>query len=263
MSLSARPQWKAAKAGDDTRGNVSFVKSGVIQVRSLPQQQTLKFRVPKPQIQKKQKKDKNKNNEFDLFQNKKPFLMLTSSQKEKSNKVQKKKILDILGTGSSSSSGDSDSENEKEKNKDQDEEEEFESLLQKYQDLDKDDSTDSDSSEQSGEESTDSEDEEALLMKELEKLKKEKEEKKRLEEERKLKEMEEQQNNEILDGNQLLNLMNKTEEKKKDKFTIKRRWDEDVVFSNTIEDEPKKRKRVINDTIRNDYHIKFMNRYLK
>lgn len=39
-----------------------------------------------------------------------------------------------------------------------------------------------------------------------------------------------------------------------------RRWDEDVVFKNQARDEPAKKKRFINDTVRSDFHRKVTER---
>lgn len=44
-------------------------------------------------------------------------------------------------------------------------------------------------------------------------------------------------------------------------FRMKRRWDDDVVFRNQGASEPAKRKEFINDTVRSDFHKKFMSRY--
>ncbi len=44
---------------------------------------------------------------------------------------------------------------------------------------------------------------------------------------------------------------------------VKRRWDDDVVFKNQTRGEPKAQKTMINDTIRNDFHRRFLNRYVK
>lgn len=44
---------------------------------------------------------------------------------------------------------------------------------------------------------------------------------------------------------------------------VKRRWDDDVVFRNQERGEPKVQKRFVNDTIRNDFHRRFLNRYIK
>ena len=41
-------------------------------------------------------------------------------------------------------------------------------------------------------------------------------------------------------------------------LTLTCRWDDDVVFRNQGKTE-KKKKRFINDTIRSDFHIRFMN----
>ena len=47
------------------------------------------------------------------------------------------------------------------------------------------------------------------------------------------------------------------------KVQVKRRWDDDVVFRNQERGEPKVQKRFVNDTIRNDFHRRFLNRYIK
>lgn len=46
-------------------------------------------------------------------------------------------------------------------------------------------------------------------------------------------------------------------------FRIKRRWDDDVVFRNQAAKEPIKQRRFVNDTIRNDFHRRFLDRYMK
>lgn len=46
-------------------------------------------------------------------------------------------------------------------------------------------------------------------------------------------------------------------------FKTKRRWDDDVVFRNQARDAPNPGKRFINDTIRSDFHKRFLNKYIK
>lgn len=46
-------------------------------------------------------------------------------------------------------------------------------------------------------------------------------------------------------------------------FEMKRRWDDDVVFKNQDRGAPPKQRRFINDTIRSDFHRKFLERYIK
>lgn len=101
----------------------------------------------------------------------------------------------------------------------------------------------------------DDEDDTEALLAELEQIKKERAEEKlrkdrqQQEEELKVKE------SELLRGNPLLN--NPTS------FNVKRRWDDDVVFKNQARGETKVAKRFINDTIRNDFHRKFLQKYMK
>ncbi|GLT79538.1 hypothetical protein SLA2020_510230 [Shorea laevis] len=122
------------------------------------------------------------------------------------------------------------------------------------------DADDSDEEVKSDDESDDADDDddeddtEALLA-ELEQIKKERaeeqlhKERQQQEEELKAKEAE------LLRGNPLLN--NPTS------FNVKRRWDDDVVFKNQARGETKTPKRFINDTIRNDFHRKFLQKYMK
>ena len=84
----------------------------------------------------------------------------------------------------------------------------------------------------------DSDDEQALLMKELARIKQE-----RREEQAK-------QANPIIG-------------QEPDEFRVKRRWGDDVVFRNQAKNEQQAPKRFINDTTRNDFHKRFMYRYIK
>ncbi|GAX21489.1 protein CWC15 [Fistulifera solaris] len=117
-------------------------------------------------------------------------------------------------------------------------------------DLDAEDSDldDSDSSD-------DDEDDEAALQAELAKIRAEREEAKRKEQEQLEAEENERQEEAALVGNPLLN----------DSFgqQIKRKWNDDVVFRNQAKDEPKPKKRFINDTIRNDFHKRFLDKFIR
>jgi protein CWC15 len=44
---------------------------------------------------------------------------------------------------------------------------------------------------------------------------------------------------------------------------LKRRWNDDVVFRNQAANEPKPQKRFINDTVRNDFHKRFLNKFIR
>ena len=114
----------------------------------------------------------------------------------------------------------------------------------------------SDSDSDSSEDDSDDEDETAELMRELEKIKRERAEAKEREEAEKAKEAEEQRTVEIARGNPLL-------DPKKD-FTVKRRWDDDVIFKNQARgvEEKNKKKEFVNDLLRSDFHKRFMVRVL-
>ncbi|KNA20641.1 hypothetical protein SOVF_050480 [Spinacia oleracea] len=121
------------------------------------------------------------------------------------------------------------------------------------------DADDSDVDVKSDDESDDDDDEddtEALLA-ELEQIKKERADE-RLRKEREQQEEElKSKEAELMRGNPLININAPTN------FNVKRRWDDDVVFKNQARGETKLAKRFINDTIRSDFHRKFLHKYMK
>ncbi|KAJ3332174.1 hypothetical protein HDU76_001055 [Blyttiomyces sp. JEL0837] len=107
----------------------------------------------------------------------------------------------------------------------------------------------------------DDEDDTAELLRELERIKEERaNEKERLEREKR-EEEEKAREQAMLTGNPLLDLPAESSSNSvavRD-FSVKRRWDDDVVFKNQakgVDDNPK--KRFINDLLRSDFHRKFM-----
>lgn len=44
---------------------------------------------------------------------------------------------------------------------------------------------------------------------------------------------------------------------------MRKKWYEETVFKNQSRGEPEQRKRFINDTVRNDFHLRFLHRYFK
>uniref|UniRef100_A0A673YR24 CWC15 spliceosome associated protein homolog n=1 Tax=Salmo trutta TaxID=8032 RepID=A0A673YR24_SALTR len=120
--------------------------------------------------------------------------------------------------------------------------------------------------------SEDSDDDDtAALLAELEKIKKERaEEQERKEREQKAEEERIRMEN-ILSGNPLLNLAGQQQQQQQQMvptptaFSVKRRWDDDVVFKNCAKgvDEARREKRFVNDTLRSEFHKKFMEKYVK
>lgn len=103
----------------------------------------------------------------------------------------------------------------------------------------------------------DSEDDDQALLAELNRIKMERaaEEAKR-DEDRKVQENKIRMEN-ILSGNPLLAAGKSSD------FKVKRRWDDDVVFKNCAKGELEKKRGFINDTLRSDFHKKFMEKYIK
>lgn len=108
---------------------------------------------------------------------------------------------------------------------------------------------------------SDSDDDTEALLAELNKIKKEramdqakKEIERRQEEERIRMEN-------ILSGNPLLT--HYSAGAGKNDLKVKRRWDDDVVFKNCARSEPDKKGTFINDSLRSEFHKKFMEKYVK
>jgi len=122
--------------------------------------------------------------------------------------------------------------------------------------LDADDPVDDDDDDDSDEDSDD-EDDTAELLAELQRIKRDRAEEIMKKEQAKRVEEERIRTENLLSGNPLLN--NQPAD-----FNVNRRWDDDVVFKNCAKDDGKpKNKGFINDTIRSEFHRRFMDRYLK
>ncbi|KAJ4392125.1 complexed with cef1p [Gnomoniopsis smithogilvyi] len=132
-------------------------------------------------------------------------------------------------------------------------------ILEETRDIDADDSdsdSDKDDDDDSDSDDSDSDDEEAELQRELERVKRERQEKREREEREREAAEAEQREKDIAKGNPLLN---------KPDFTVKRRWDDDVVFKNQARgtEERGKSKEFVNDLLRSDFHKRFMSKYVR
>jgi len=103
------------------------------------------------------------------------------------------------------------------------------------------------------EEDDDDDEEEAELRRELEKIKREREEEERSKREAEGRAEEEARREQVLRSNPLMTGAD---------VSVKRRWDDDVVFKNQAKGAPKAQKRFINDVVRSEFHRKFMNKYI-
>mmetsp|Transcript_7083 Transcript_7083/g.10317 ORF Transcript_7083/g.10317 Transcript_7083/m.10317 type:complete len:278 (+) Transcript_7083:68-901(+) len=117
---------------------------------------------------------------------------------------------------------------------------------------DDDDSSDDD-------DDSDDEDEEAALQAELAKIRQERAAAKAKEEAEAAAVEQAQMEEAALTGNPLLNSTSTSSSGR-----VKRRWNDDVVFRNQAKTEPdQNKKRFINDTVRNDFHKRFLNKFIK
>ena len=105
----------------------------------------------------------------------------------------------------------------------------------------------------------DSDDEEAALQAELAKIRQERAAAKAKEESEAAAVEQAQMEEAALTGNPLLNSSASSTSGR-----VKRRWNDDVVFRNQAKTEPdQNKKRFINDTVRNDFHKRFLNKFIK
>ena len=107
----------------------------------------------------------------------------------------------------------------------------------------------------------DDEDDEEELMRELERIKKERAQEAARKERESTDEVAAERDSAILQGNPLLDPTRPGAPG--ESFAVKRRWDDDVVFKNQAREPKKEAKRFINDTVRNDFHRKFLFKYIK
>jgi protein CWC15 len=100
----------------------------------------------------------------------------------------------------------------------------------------------------------DEDDSEEELYRELEKIKKMREEQNKQKEMEDLVKLKQQTQEDILKGNPLISHSG---------YSLKKKWFEDTVFKNQAKNEPKIRKRFINDTVRSDFHRKFISKTIQ
>jgi len=125
--------------------------------------------------------------------------------------------------------------------------------------LDQDDPVDNDTSS----DDSDSDDDTAALLAELNKIKRERAQESAKKEQDQKQEEERIRLENILSGNPLLNYSAGAKAGGSN-LKVKRRWDDDVVFKNCARSEPdKKGSAFVNDSLRSEFHRKFMEKYIK
>lgn len=242
MTSAARPTFNPAKGNTHQGGNRLHAPTQQTSAKDQPGHTKLKLRQPGQSapvdLRARNLKADLEERERKHFGSKRP-----KDEEEEEERAQPPPLLEYRHRGE-------DEEGEKEKK-------------EKEKNIDADDSDSSDSDEGSGSDSDssdegESEDETAELMRELEKIKREREEDRRKKEAERERAEAERRDNEVKFGNPLLAAQQGAAD-----FNVKKRWHEEVVFKNQAKDEPQKKKRFINDTIRNDFHKKFLAKYIQ
>jgi len=127
--------------------------------------------------------------------------------------------------------------------------------------------SDLDSSDDDSDDDSDDSDDEAALQAELAKIRAEREAARAKVEEEARAEEEARMEEAALTGNPLLNAAGGGADGAAAAAAggrMKRRWNDDVVFRNQAKGEPdQNKKRFINDTVRNDFHKRFLNKFIK
>ncbi|KAH7912729.1 Cwf15/Cwc15 cell cycle control protein [Hygrophoropsis aurantiaca] len=248
MSTAHRPTWDPAQAKDVKGGSRQF------SVRDMAAHTRLKFRQPgqtsvgevarrdlRAELLAAEEEARNKKRKAE---GKPPLLVTNEGEEDEANK--RRKLLQEAVELDKDDDDDDDDEKSENGDKDKDE-------------MDVDES----------EEESDEEDDTAELLRELEKIKRERaEEKERLDREQSASQAAAREAD-IATSNPLLNLaaalgqspgVNTT---LPGTFSVKRRWDDDLIFKNQAMGQKDKSGQFVNDLLRTEFHKKFMAKFIK
>ncbi|KAF2288924.1 hypothetical protein GH714_022839 [Hevea brasiliensis] len=233
MTTAARPTWAPAKGGNEQGGTRIFGPSQKYSSRDLASHTNLK---PRKEGQDTQEELQKRNLRDELEERERRHF--SSKDKSYNDDRDRRKSNQLLLEGMKRDTEDR--------------------IVPRSVDADDSDvevNNDDESGDDDDDDDDDDEDDTEALMAELERIKKERAEEKLRQDQQRAAEELKAKEEQLLRGNPLLN--NPTS------FNVKRRWDDDVVFKNQARGETKTPKRFINDTIRNDFHRKFLQKYMK
>eukprot|EP01130_Rhizamoeba_saxonica_P019343 TRINITY_DN9986_c0_g1_i1.p1 TRINITY_DN9986_c0_g1~~TRINITY_DN9986_c0_g1_i1.p1 ORF type:complete len:227 (-),score=72.07 TRINITY_DN9986_c0_g1_i1:33-713(-) len=226
MTTAHKPTWNPAVGSDHQGGTLRGVHTRMTSAKSLPSHLSLNMRKPGQNTPSEQETDRD-------------ILRMQLEEKEKIHFVEKRKEREF---DDFKSIEDGTVKRIKLDDTSQAQDDNFDEFANE---LDRDDSSESDF--------WSDDEEEDELKKELEKIRQENEEKR--ERERKQREIDELQSkaDSVLSENSPAT------------FSVTKKWYDDVVFRNQASGPVAKKQKVrfINDTLRNDFHKKFLNKYIK
>ncbi|KAF5728481.1 hypothetical protein HS088_TW21G00629 [Tripterygium wilfordii] len=229
MTTAARPTWAPAKGGNEQGGTRIFGPSQKYSSRDLAAHTSLK---PRREGQASHDELQNRNLRDELEERERRHF--SSKHKSHDDDRDRRKANHLLLEGTKRDSEDR--------------------IVPRSVDAD-DSDVEVKSDESDDEDDDDDEDDTEALLAELEQIKKERAEEKARRDKEQMEEQLKAKETEVLRGNPLINHATS--------FNVKRRWDDDVVFKNQARGETKTPKRFINDTIRSDFHRKFLQKYMK
>lgn len=234
MTTAARPTFEPAKGGMGRGERDLSALSKQYSARDLPSHQKLKYR-------------EHGQNTADEVRSRDFRRELEDRERETREKHKK---------GSSSSSSSSSIARESSSSSSSSKKPRFDQIAPAN--LDADDPQDDDDADDSDSDSDS--DDEAVLFAELERIRRERAEEEAAAAAARQEQEERIRMENIISGNPLLNLAAIAKQDMK----VKRRWDDDVVFKNCAASEPDKTDRkFINDSLRSEFHNKFMEKYIK
>ncbi|KAF4598831.1 hypothetical protein EYR38_007239 [Pleurotus pulmonarius] len=251
MSTAHRPTWDPAQAKDVKGGSRQF------SVRDMASHTKLKFRqAGQTSVDEVKKRDLRAE--------------LLAAEQEARNKKRKAEGKPPLPVENGSSTAEVDEEANKRRK-----------LLQDALEMDKDDDDEGEDDDDKGskakddeadgsdDDSDDEEDDTAELMRELEKIKRERAAEAERKEREQLASDSAARDAEIATANPLLNLAAALGQTPgisttvPGTFTVKRRWDDDLIFKNQAMSGRDKQGQFVNDLLRTEFHKKFMAKFIK
>ncbi|KAG8899348.1 hypothetical protein FRB99_006769 [Tulasnella sp. 403] len=248
MSTAHRPTWDPAQAKEVKSGSRQF------SARDVASQTKLKFRQP----------GQSSTTEVSKKDLRAELLAAEAEAREKKRKAEGRPAVEGPSTTNGAIEAAKEGDEEASKRR---------KVLQQALELDKDDDSDEEKDEEDDSDEDDEEDDTAELLRELEKIKRER----AAEKERQEQEVNEAQSRareeEIAMGNPLLNLaaaLGQTPDgggsvsSNVGGFTVKRRWDDDLIFKNqAMGSTDKPSGQFVNDLLRTEFHKKFMAKFIK
>lgn len=267
MTTAHRPTWKAAVGRSDEGGwSAGGARSAAVSALDAPAHTSLKFRdqvadrkavIRKSLLELEQAERRRgilPRRPLDAKAEERAQLKLLAHSAEVDDEAIKAKYDDSDVDRGGGSDDDDDGDDSKKSKSDGEDESDL-------------DDSDDDSGGGSSGSDDDDDDEEALLQAELAKIRAEREQAQKKAQEELDREDQARQEEAALLGNPLLNpglaSGSGSHAGAAAAAGAKRRWNDDVVFRNQARGEPAPKKRFINDTVRNDFHKRFLNKFIR